>query len=85
MPKSKVKLLTPKIKDEDAKLFQAVRDPSYKNFALMSIAYGNEKTVAIVSINRQVNGDYMMEPIFIKPTRSMMKKLRDPNGNHLSK
>ncbi len=85
MPKSKVRVLTHPIKDDDRKVFEAIRDPSYHNFALMSVTYGNEKTVAIVAINRTPDRNFLMEPIYIKPTRSMMKKLCDPDGKHLSR
>jgi hypothetical protein len=57
--------------------FQAVRDGSYANFALLSCFVNGEPTAAIVAINRAGN-EYTIEPLFVSVTGSMV--LTDHEG-----
>ena len=67
------------ITDEHREAFEALRDPSFKNFALFSCEVGDEPTSAIVSVNED-GDDYVITPIFVAVTPKILGVIKDHDG-----
>jgi Protein of unknown function (DUF2958) len=77
------KTMTTNITATHRKVFEAMRDSSYTNFALFSCFVNGESAAAIVTINR-VGEQYTIAPLFVSVTRSMIltdHQGRIPDGN----
>lgn len=49
----------------DKKLFEAIRDPKYNNFALMKIKFNEYETSCIISVNEDPKGIFNLKPLAI--------------------
>ncbi len=75
--------LTETVRPDSLAMFNALRDPEYTNFALLSVNYDGEPTEAIVAIT-QDETDYIITPVAVLPTDRMRDRLLNPHGEGLS-
>jgi hypothetical protein len=68
---------------KSAEIFDAIRDPRYSNFALVSSALDGENVDVIASVNRK-DGDYLIQPLFVRVTDRIFKRLVEPSGKKYS-
>lgn len=68
------------IRDESREMFEALRDPSYSNFLLMSVTYDGQPTEAICAFEKTDEG-YTIAPLAVLVTDRMMDRLRDTEGD----
>lgn len=66
------------ITQEMADLFEAIRDPSYTNFGLISCFMNGEAAVAIGAFYKHPDGTTEIKPLFVSLTPSMV--LTDHDG-----
>ncbi len=59
------------ITQEHQAIFNALRDPDYKNFALYSCFIDGVPTSAIVCVNEDDDGSILIKPLFVAVTDSM--------------
>jgi len=64
------------ITEEHKKQLEAIQD--CENIALMSCFVGDEPAAAIVAINKDEAGDYILTPLFVSVTPNM--DLKDHDG-----
>lgn len=67
------------INDEHKARFEALRDPEFENFALMSCKLDDIETSVICAINKD-NKEYLITPLFITVNEDIMNRLKDPSG-----
>jgi len=67
------------INKEHKARFEALRDPEFNNFALMSCKLDNIETSVICAIT-QDNKEYLITPLFLTVNESIMQRLKDPSG-----
>lgn len=60
------------ITDSDRQQFDAVRDGRFDNFALVSCFVNGNPTVAICSVNNTPSGEFLIHPLYIRPTDDMV-------------
>lgn len=66
------------ITDEQRTQFEALRDPSYENFALVSTAFDGEPTVVIAAVT--MDGDEsLLTPLYVQVTDAMFARLSSPD------
>jgi hypothetical protein len=68
------------ITEEQRELFDALRDPEYGNFALVSTALDGEPTAAIAAITENEFGDYEISPVALLVTDGMFGRLAAPDA-----
>ncbi len=75
-----------KISKDESKLFDAIRDPGYNNFALMKISVNDIETSCICSINEGDQTEYNIQPLAILVNEKLTKnlELKNPAGELLS-
>lgn len=70
------------IREESSEMFEALRDPAYSNFLLMSVTYDGQPTEAICAFEKdEATGNYAIHPLAVLVTESMMDRLRDTEGD----
>jgi hypothetical protein len=79
---SKNKYTVGEIPTSDKKLFEAIRNPDYNNFALMKIKFNEYETSCIISVNEDPKGIFNLKPLAILVNDDILKhfKILCPDG-----
>ena len=60
--------MTTNIKPDHQEAFNALRNPTFSNFALFSCFVNGAPTSAVVAINEAEGGDVIISPLFVAVT-----------------
>jgi len=67
------------IDKEHKSRFEALRDPEFNNFALMSCKLDDIETSVVCAINKD-GSEYLITPLFLTVNEAIMQRLKDPSG-----
>jgi hypothetical protein len=65
------------ITEAQRETFEAIRDPEYRNLALVSTALDGNPTAAIAAINRD-GDEYLISPLAVLITDAVFDRMSDP-------
>ncbi len=64
--------------DAETKVFDAIRNPEYGNFALVRSRLNGEDVAVIAAVNDAEDGGVLISPVAVLVTDKIMGKLADP-------